>query len=188
MIWIGIGVFWWMIVHLMPAVAPAARKSLIDKLGEKPYKGLFALDIIIALALIVYGWRTTVPEIVYVPPVWGYGTALPLMAISVFLFGAAQRKSAVKRFIRHPQLTGLLLWAIAHLLANGEQRSLLLFGGLGTWALLEIFLISRRDGAWIKSESPPPARDIFGAVIAVVVMAVLMFLHPYFTGVPLAFR
>jgi uncharacterized membrane protein len=108
------------------------------------------------------------------------------MAISIFLFGAAQRKSAVKRFIRHPQLTGLLLWSLAHLLANGEQRSLVLFGGLGVWALLEMVLISRRDGEWVKEESPPMSRDLIGAVIAAVLMVVLIFLHPYFTGVSLA--
>jgi len=105
----------------------------------------------------------------------------------VFLFGAARRKSAVKQFIRHPQLTGLLLWSVAHLLANGEQRSLVLFGGLGIWALLEMVLISRRDGEWVKEEAPPMSRDLISAVIAVVVTVVLIYLHPYFTGVPLTF-
>ena len=188
MIWLCLGVLWWILVHLVPAAAPSVRQALVSKLGENAYKGLFALDIVIALVMIVYGWRHTVAEIVYVPPTWGYESALPLMAISVFLFGAARRKSAVKQFIRHPQLTGLLLWSVAHLLANGEQRSLILFGGLGIWSMLEMVLINRRDGEWVKEAAPPMSRDLISAVIAVVVMAVLIYLHPYFTGVPLTFN
>ena len=41
----------------------------------------------------------------------------------------------VKRLLRHPQLTGVALWGIGHLLANGESRSIILFGGLGAWAI-----------------------------------------------------
>ena len=188
MAWIGIGVLLWMVVHFVPSLTPDFRQTLIGKFGEKPYKGLFALDIVVAIVLIVYGWRTTAPEIVYVPPAWGHLAALLLMAISVFLLGAAQRPSMVKQFIRHPQLTGLVVWSIAHLLANGDQKSLVLFGGLGVWALLEMTFINRRDGAWIKPESPGIARELLGVVITVVVFAVLIFLHPYFAGVPLIVR
>lgn len=187
MFWLCVGVLCWMAVHLMPGLAPAFRLAIIDKVGEIPYKGLFALDILIALALIVYGWRSTVPQTLYVPPAWGYNSVPPLMLVAVFLFGAARRKSAVKRFIRHPQLTGLVVWSVAHLLANGDQRSLVLFGGLGIWALLEMPVINRRDGEWIKQESPPISRDLISAVISVILVVVLILLHPYFAGVPLTF-
>ena len=103
MTWLSIGVLFWIVAHLFPCWGPTLRQSMIDKLGKGPYMGLFALDIVIALVLIVVGWRSTIPEVVYTPPAWGYDAALPLMAISVFLFGAAQRKSAVKRVLRHPQ-------------------------------------------------------------------------------------
>ena len=188
MIWLCIGILWWAFVHLTPSLAPGFRQSLIDRFGENPYKGLFALDIVIALALIIYGWRSTVPEVVYIPPTWGYSAALVLMAISVYLFGAAQRPSLIKRFLRHPQLTGMLTWSVAHLLANGDQRSLVLFGGLGLWALIEMPLISRREGAWVKPEAPPMTRELIGIAITVAVFVVLIYLHPYFAGVPLATR
>jgi uncharacterized membrane protein len=188
MVWLSIGVLLWALVHLIPSVAPGVRQSLISKVGENPYKGLFALDIVIAIVFIVYGWRTTTPEIVYLPPAWGYSAALVLMAISVYLFGAAQRPSTVKRIIRHPQLTGLVVWSVAHLLANGDQRSIVLFGGLGLWALIEMPLISRREGAWQKPDAPAMSREVLGIVITAVVFAVLIFLHPYFAGVPLITR
>lgn len=183
MIWLVAGILLWMIVHLSPALMPGFRRALIDKLGEGPYKGLFALDIVIAIVLIVIGWRSTAPEIVYLPPAWGHSASLVLMVVSVYLLGAANMKTAIKRFIRHPQLTGVVVWSIAHLLSNGDVRSVILFGGLGIWALVEIPLISRREGAWVKPEAPPLTVELRGVVIAAIVYVVLVFLHPYFAGV-----
>ena len=48
--------------------------------------------------------------------------------------------------IRHPQLTAVKLWAVAHLLVNGDSASLLLFGGLLVWAVLEVVIINKQDG------------------------------------------
>ncbi len=179
------GIALWSILHLMPAAAPGVRHELASRVGEKPYKALFALSILASLALIVLGWRATQPHLLYLPPAWGRSVAIVLMVVAVYLFGAARRPSVVKRYIRHPQLTGLVTWSAAHLLANGDQRSLLLFGGLGAWAIVEMLAINRRDGAWIKPEPPALSREAPGIVITLVVFAILFFAHPWFTGVPL---
>ena len=82
-------------------------------------------------------------------------------------------------------MTGVLIWAVGHLLANGDNKSLVLFGGLGLWALISIFTISRNEGAWVKPEKIATAgREFLSVVIAVILYAVLMFLHPWFAGVP----
>ena len=65
-----LGLVLWIGVHLFPSVLPGARESLMAKLGEGPYKGLFALDLVIAILLMVFGWRSTMPEYWYTPP-WG---------------------------------------------------------------------------------------------------------------------
>ncbi|MFQ5610476.1 MAG: NnrU family protein, partial [Woeseiaceae bacterium] len=65
MTWLTIGVALWSVVHLFPSVMPAQRASLVEKTGEKQFKGLFALEMVIALGLIVYGWRTAAVEPVY---------------------------------------------------------------------------------------------------------------------------
>jgi len=177
------GVVVWSLVHLVKALAPDLRAAVISKLGENPYKGIIALSIVLSLVLIVIGWRSTMPESVYLPPAWGGEANALLMIVSVFLFGAANYPTVIKRYIRHPMLTGMLAWSIGHLLANGDNRSLVLFAGLGVWALVEIVLISRREGAWEKPESPPMSTEIRGIVISAIVFAVLIFLHPYFAGV-----
>ena len=100
------------------------------------------------------------------------------------LFAASGVASNLKRLVRHPQLTGVLVWTGAHLLSNGEDRLLVLFGGLGLWAIVAIALINRRDGAWEKPERPPLAAELKPLLAAIVVYAVLRLVHSYITGVP----
>ena len=86
-----------------------------------------------SIVLMVAGWRSAAADIVYEPPAWGRHFAMLLMLVAFFLFAFSHGKSNAKRFIRHPQLTAVVVWAIAHLLANGDTRSLTLFGVLGIW-------------------------------------------------------
>lgn len=183
MIWLVAGVLLWTIVHLSPAVMPGFRSAIIGRIGEGPYKGLFALDMVIAIVLIVVGWRSTIPQVVYLPPVWGHTATIVLMAPAVYLLGAANMKTATKRVLRHPMLTGVVVWSIAHLLSNGDIRSVILFGGLGIWALIEMPLINRREGEWVKPQAPAVGVELRGVAIAAAVYVVLVFLHPYFAGV-----
>ena len=94
-------------------------------------------------------------------------------------------KTNIKRFIRHPQLTGVVVWAIAHLLANGDSRSVVLFGGLGVWAVIAIFTINNRDGEWERPEPVPAAKDITLVAIGAVLTAVVAYFHEYLSGVAL---
>lgn len=184
MTWLIGGVAVWIIVHLVPAASPALRRRLVDALGENGYRGLFSLSVLAGLVGIVIGWRSTIPQAVYAPPAWGRDLSYLLMFLSVVLFGASHARTNLKQVVRHPQLTALLLWSIAHLLANGDTRSLVLFGGLGLWALVEIPLLNRREGPWQKAERASLKSEAIGATVAVVVYIVLMLLHPYFAGVP----
>ena len=183
MIWLCIGVLLFMIVHFIPSLARGFKNSLVERIGENPYKGVFSLLLVLSIALMVIGWRSTIPEHVYLPPSWGTALTSVLMLISVLLFGAAQQPTRIKRYIRHPQLTGMAVWSLSHLLSNGDSRSLVLFGGLGLWALIEMLLISRREGVWVRPYGPALSVEIRGIVISAVIFFVLVFLHPYFAGV-----
>lgn len=176
------GVLVWCLVHLFPSLAAAQRQNLIARLGEKAYKGLFALLMFSALALIIFGWRSTVPTLLYQLPGFTRHLAMLLVLLAFVVFGASNYPSRIKQFIRHPQLTGVTIWAIAHLVLNGDSRSVLLFGGLGVWAVLEIFLINKREGEWVKQPVPGWGREIRGFVISLVIFGVVVMLHPYMTG------
>ncbi|MGI9325382.1 MAG: NnrU family protein [Pseudomonadales bacterium] len=179
------GLLLWTLVHLFPSVMPGARASLIGKLGEGPYKGLFALDLLIALLLMVFGWRSATPEFWYAPPLPASPLIFVLVLIAFALMGAANAPTNIKRLLRHPMLTGVIVWGVAHLLANGDSRSVILFGGLSVWAVVAIITISRRDGEWLKPEAVPIQKDIVLLIIGAVLTAVVAYFHEYLSGVPI---
>ena len=181
-----VGVLLWIVVHLFPSVLPQARASLIARLGEGPYKGLFAVDLVIAILLMVFGWRSAMPEYWYTPPLAGMQTVtFVLVMIAFILMGAANAPNNLKRHLRHPMLTGVIVWAVAHLLANGDSRSVILFGGLGIWAAIAIITINRRDGEYEKPEPVAASKDVVLVAIGAALTAVVAFFHQYLSGVAL---
>ncbi len=183
MIWLWLGVILWSVAHVIPSLAPGVRARLIERLGDKGYKIGFALTIVGSIILMVIGWRSAAADVVYEPPGFGRHLAMLLMLIAFLLFAFAHGKSNLKRFIRHPQLTALVVWAIAHLLANGDSRSVTLFGVLGVWALIEMVLINRRDGAAILPEPRPWSAEAKPVIIGVVMYVIFILLHPFLFGV-----
>lgn len=177
-----LGVALWCVTHLIPSMAPGLRGRLMS-IGEGPYKGLFALTIVGSLLLIIFGWRAAVPSMVYAEPDWGRVVNMATMLIGLILFAAAFLKTNIKRYLRHPQLTAVLLWSVGHLLANGDSRSVILFGAMGVWSVIAMLAINRRDGAWQKPESVPVGRDLVPVIIGVVFYAVLGWVHPYIAGI-----
>ncbi len=188
MLLLALGLVLWSLVHLLKAAAPEMRAGLVSRLGLMPYKGLVSVLLLISVLLIVFGWRSvTAPAGVYLPPAWGFVPGLILIYLGLVLMAAANMPSNLKQWVRHPQLTGFMLWALAHLLLNGDGRSLLLFGGLGLWALLEMVFINRRDGIWIRPGRVSLAKDAGVLVAGVVAFVLLGLAHPWLTGVKLVF-
>ena len=182
MLWLILGVLLFADIHMLPN-APATRGRVIERLGEQRYKGLFSLGIAGSIVLMVIGWRSSVPSYIYAPPSWGADVAIPLVFVALVLVVATYLPTNLKRLIRHPQLTGVAIWSGAHLLANGDSRSLVLFGGIGLWAVVEMGLLSRRAGTWQRPEPLPLAVEFKPLIVAAVVFAVLLLVHPYITGV-----
>ena len=177
-----LGVLLWCAVHLFPSLAPTVRRGQIERRAGA-YKSVFSLVVIAALVLIVLGWRAAEPSFVYAEPSWGRIVNMATMLLALILFASGRMKTNIKRYVRHPQLSAVFLWSAGHLLANGDSRSLILFGGLGLWSLVEIVLINRRNGAWTKPDPVPVARDLIPVVVGVVLYAVLGWVHEFFAGV-----
>jgi uncharacterized membrane protein len=180
-----IGLLLWSLVHFIPSLTPSIKISLQKKMGEAGYKIAFALSMVISLVLIVFGWRDSVPSHIYSLDFPTKHLTMGLMVFAFVLFGAAQYPSRIKTFIRHPQLMGLVVWSVAHLLSNGDSRSVVLFTTLGIWALLEMIFINRRDGIRDKPEIPSWGRELRGLAISLVIFVVIIFAHPYIAGVSL---
>ncbi len=180
---LALGLLIWSGVHLFPAAARPARTRVVERIGEQAYQGGFALALVIAILLMIFGWRSITPGTVYGAPAWGVRAAEVGVFIGLFLFAASGVESNVKRMLRHPQLTGCAIWGGSHLLANGDQRSLLLFGGMLIWSVVEIVFLNRRDGDWEKPEPAPASavlKPLIGAALAYVG---IYFGHPWIAGV-----
>lgn len=187
MIFLVLGVLLWVGVHLAVTLRLPVRARLIERLGEKKARGVVALLLVLSILLISLGWNIGDFVYVYDPPAWGRPLALLLMIPAFVLFGAGKGPNNIRRFVRHPQLTAALLWGVAHLLANGDLASVIVFGGLLVWALVTIVLTNRRDGVWARPAPAPVKRDLKFIGIGIGVYIVVLLLHPYIFGVdPLA--
>jgi uncharacterized membrane protein len=152
-------------------------------MGEGGYKGIFSLLLLAAFALIIGGWRSAEPVFIYQPPGEMHKIALLLLMLAFLLLVVSVRNSRLRLVIRHPQLTGVAAWGFSHLLLNGDSRSIVLFGGMTLWAIVEIIAISKRDGVWIKAAAPSWGAELATLVIAGITIAVTIIIHPWLSGV-----
>ena len=177
MIWLILGLALWVGAHAFRRAAPDARA----KMGEAG-KGLVAVLVVASVALMVIGYRSAP-----VVPLWnlpGFAVHLNnlLMVLAFYLYAASAAKGAkiwLGRVIRHPQLTAVQVWAVAHLLVNGDLASLVLFGGLGLWAAVSVVLINRAEGPWRVPARAPLRKEIVALAVTAVVVAVVMAIHTW---------
>ncbi len=177
------GITLWAAVHWFPMALPEQRNALVAKLGEGPYKGIFALLIAASIAAMVLGWKQAPLVQAYLPPLFGNWVIAAAIALALILFFASQVPNNLRRIVRHPQLTGVIIWGAAHLLVNGSVRDVLLFGGLGVWAAVGIWLSNRRDGAWQKPAPAPLYMDAAVAALGLTVAALTFHFHGWLFGV-----
>lgn len=138
MLILSLGVALWMGAHLFKRLAPVRRAGMGDAA-----KGPIAGVLLVALVLMVWGYIRADLVPVYMPlPGMGHANNT-LMLIALFLFGVGGTKGTLYPRMRHPMLWGTVIWAVAHLLVNGDLAAIILFGGIGLWALVEMGLINR---------------------------------------------
>ncbi|MDZ7628825.1 MAG: NnrU family protein [Parvularculaceae bacterium] len=171
--------------HLYTALARKSREGLVARLGAGPYKGLYSLVSIAGFALIIIGWRSADASLLYTPPEGGRAIAYLLTFFAFVLLAAAYApKGKIAAAIKHPMLAGVKAWAFAHLLVNGEVRSVLLFGAFLAYGVIDRIAVKRRGD---NGPAPGPFRNdlIAIAVGTAAWAAVFLWLHPYIAGVAL---
>jgi uncharacterized membrane protein len=169
---------------------PRARAMAL--LGEGPYKALYSLVSLVGVVLIVWGYGAYRAEgyiQVWNPPVWTRHLSVLLVWPAFVAFAAAYLPGRIRRTLKHPMLAGLKIWALAHLLANGDLGSMLLFGALLAWAIVARISTKRRDEV-LDHGGPVAApagwrNDILALAIGTALYLVfLLWLHPLLIGVP----
>jgi uncharacterized membrane protein len=171
MILLILGVALWAGAHLFKRIAPAQRAAMGDKA-----RGPVALLLVVSVVLMVLGYRWADGAFYWgrTPATTGINNLL--MVVAVYLFAVSGMKTRVARVLRHPQLTGFSLWCVAHLLVNGDTPSFVLWGGLLTWALLEMVLINRSE-TWTPPPVAAPRKELMAIAGTVIVFAVIAAIH-----------
>lgn len=177
----GLALF--IVLHLIPGIAPL-RAGLVAGMGEKRYRGAFSALAFAGLAMIVWGYSAAPFEPVYSPPDWGRQAAMWLAPAAFVLFAAANMPTHIRSVVRHPMLLGLLLWALAHLAANGDLRSLLLFGGLAGFSVVAAASVVARGKRPPADRKPRLAMDAAALVSGLVAAALFAYFHAALFGVP----
>lgn len=174
-----LGLILWTVPHLLKRAAPGARAGLDGAVGAGPARGVIAGTILLGVVLIVTGFRGAPFVPVYEPPSWGIHLNNLAMVAAVALLGMGHSRGRARSWLRHPMLTGVLVWALAHLIVNGDLASVILFGWMGAWALASMLIINAREPVWNRPEPGPVSGDIRLAVITLVLFAVITAIHSW---------
>jgi uncharacterized membrane protein len=175
-------------IHTLPAQREL-RGRVIAAMGEGGYKLVYALISLLGIALISWGfahYRTAGMIDVWNPPKALKHITLALMLPAVILVVAAFLRGHIYTSLKHPMLAGVKLWAAAHLLANGDLGSIILFGSFLGWAVFDRISLKRRADA---GGPPIPVggwgNDVIAVAVGIVVYLALAFaFHPVVIGVP----
>jgi uncharacterized membrane protein len=167
----------------------APRAAIIARIGEWPYKGAMSLVSLVGLIMIGYGfgqYRATGWVEVWHPPHWTYYITQILMWPASICVVAAYSRGNIWRRLKHPMLVGVKTFAVAHLIANGDLGSIVLFGSILAWAVYDRITLKRRSD---PGAPPIPVggqrNDTIALVTGTLLYLVLgLVFHPLVVGIP----
>ena len=175
-------------VHSTRIVAEGWRTAMLARLGEKGWKGLYTLASLAGFALIVWGYSQArqQPVVLWVPP-RGMNHLAALLMVGSFILLAATYvpRNHIKARLHHPMVLSVKVWALAHLLANGNVADVLLFGSFLVWAVFSFRAARGRDRAGNIAYAPGTAAGTATAVVVgLVAWVVFVFwAHAWLIGV-----
>ncbi|MFY0596862.1 MAG: NnrU family protein [Cognatishimia sp.] len=165
----------WYAAHLFQRVMPGVRARMGDK-----GKGVIALLILVSVALMVLGYRAAPYEHLWDRPAWGTIVNNLMMILALYFTSPGPKKGALFYGLRHPMLMGVAIWAIAHIIVNGDFASAILFGGLWLWTLVEIRVINRSEPEWTPNPKGDIKKDAMFFGISILLVGLIGSLHMLF--------
>ena len=176
-------------------MARGPRERAVARLGENGYKIAYSVSSLLGLVLVSIGYGDYRVSEAYVqvwnPPIWMGHISLLLMIFAFILFVATYLPGHIKARAKHPMLAAVKIWALAHLLANGDLGSMLLFLAFLAWAVAARISLKRRDVSDLapaKAVAAKPAgwrNDAIAVGVGLAgYVAFAFWLHPWLIGVP----
>jgi uncharacterized membrane protein len=176
MVYLILGLVLFLGVHSIAIIAPGWRDRAAARVGNA-WRGIYSLVSIAGFVVVIWGFGVARqhPVMVYSPPAWARYAAAILMLPVFPLFLAAYFPGRIKQVVQHPMLFSVMLWALAHLIANGMLATSILFGGFLAWAIAD-----RLSYGWrMQRPNPaaPPSKLNDAIVIAVGLGLYVIFEH-----------
>ena len=169
-------------IHAVP-MFPSFKASLQSRVGAMRFKALYSLIALSGFTLILLGYSRAEFRPVFSPPVWAPLIAYLAMPVSFCLLVATYVPNNFRRVIHNPMLSGVLIWALAHLIANGDLASVLLFGLFGLYAIVDIISVNRRSPAETPARQPL-LKDVLVLAIGFALFWAVRYFHAALFGVP----
>lgn len=183
-----LGILVFMAVHSL-ALARGTRAALIDRVGVVVFRAGFSVGAVVGLGLIVWGfarYRADGLISVWTPPLWTRHLTITLMWFAFISLAAAAYPAVgrIRGWLRHPLLVALKIWALAHLLANGDAGGMLVFTAFLAWAVVDRIAVKKRGdqgAARANAFTRADAVVLAGGTLAYLLM--MLVLHPLLIGV-----
>jgi uncharacterized membrane protein len=164
------------------------RERLIARLGRNGYRGLFSFVALIGFVLIIKGYsdyRAHEWMQVWTPPAFMKHITIGLMLLAVIFITTSFVPTHIRAWIKHPMVTSVKTWALAHLLSNGDLGSIILFGAFLMWGGYARVAAKRRGDRGFTTQPVGWTKDIVVVVVGVIIFLLLgYYFHPYVIGVP----
>ena len=193
-----LGLFVFLGIHSLRIFADSRRTHYIERLGEKKFKGIYSIVSLLGFLILVAGYSQArlTPEWVWMPPAMAKHFMFLLMWVAFVLWTSAYiHANAIKDRVGHPMVLGVKVWALAHLLVNGQLHQMVVFGAFLVWAVLSFRAAKRRDRLALLSFEeqglpPPPKAPVSkaanGLVLTIGTILWMLFMgwgHKFFIGV-----
>lgn len=184
-----LGIIIFLGMHLVRVVAPGFRAGIIESRGKGTWMGLYTIVSLVGLCLIIYGFGQARGEtgMLYDPPIFLRHIALLLMLVAFIVLAAGFLPAGrIAVAVKHPQVLSIKIWALAHLLANGETSSVLLFGSFLAWAVILRISLKRREraGEKVLPVFRSTRNDVLAVLIGLVAFVLFVWkLHELLIGV-----
>ena len=164
------------------------RARVIAAIGETPYRVLFGVVSTLGVVLIAWGfarYRSDAWVDVWEPPLGMRHLTIALMLPAIVLLYASVLPGHLSRWTKYPALAAVKLWAVAHLLANGDLGSILLFGSFLAWGVIARIAAKKAGEAGAVTAPSGYINDVLVVVVGLALYFALgFFFHPYLIGVP----
>ena len=183
MTWLIFGLVLFLSAHSTRIFADAWRTRTVEAWGEKPFKAVYALVSLVGFYGLIVGYAEVRLEPVFIwqPPIATRHISVLLMLFaSILLVATYIPANHFKVRLGHPMVLSVKVWALAHLLSNGNVADLILFGAFLAWSVMNFKSARARDRAKANSQAQvsdeiaqPTPPKLSATLIAVVVGAVL---------------